>query len=357
MTAKLSLALAFLLSLLCSAPASDWPQFLGPTRDGVYPGNDLADSWPAEGPPHLWQKNVGNGFSGPVVADHKLILFHRLDDMEAVDCLEARTGKPLWHFEYPTAYVDDFGFDPGPRATPSIADGFVYTYGAEGMLHCLAADTGKKIWSVDARKQFHALKGFFGIGCSPLVTSNAVLLNIGGDDGAGIVAFDKTNGAVLWKTSNDRASYSSPALASFDGKPCALFLTRNRLTALDPGQGKILFEYKFGPTESSSVTAATPLVIGDLVFVSGCYGAEAMLLQVKAGQPSELWSSRTCSRIITPPVSSMVVFCTASTAGRIQAWNRDRTCAAWNSRPAGSAGRSFPWARPPSPWPAMTCWS
>ena len=182
-----------------------------------------------------------------------------------MDCFEARSGKALWHFDYPTAYDDDFGFDPGPRATPAIADGRVFTYGAEGMLNCLAADTGKKIWGVDARKQFHAPKGFFGIGCSPLVTSNAVLLNIGGDNGAGIVAFDKATGKMLWKASDDEASYSSPVLATLNGKTCGLFLTRHTLTAIDPVRGSVLFEYKFGPRERNSVTAATPLVAGDLI--------------------------------------------------------------------------------------------
>src|SRR6266581_1683723 len=99
-----------LISLLIAAPAilallahaSDWPQFLGPTRNGIYPGIDLSDAWPKEGPPTVWQRQVGPGFSGPVVAAGKLILFHRLDDKETVECLDAKTGKPLWSFDYPT---------------------------------------------------------------------------------------------------------------------------------------------------------------------------------------------------------------------------------------------------------------
>jgi len=123
----------------------------------------------------VWQKSVGQGFSAPVVAQQKLILFHRLDDKETVECLDAKSGKQLWLFDYPTAYRDDFGFDEGPRATPCIAAGNVYTYGAEGMLHCIDFGTGKKIWSVNAKTEFQAPKGFFGIACSPLVESNSVL--------------------------------------------------------------------------------------------------------------------------------------------------------------------------------------
>src|SRR5882672_6354768 len=112
-----------LLSLLSVVPclASDWPQFLGPTRNGVYAGSALAASWPKDGPPIVWQRKVGPGFSGPAVASGKLILFHRIGDKETVECLDARTGKPLWTYGYPTTYQDDFGFDEGPRAIPAIA--------------------------------------------------------------------------------------------------------------------------------------------------------------------------------------------------------------------------------------------
>ena len=126
--------------------AADWPQFLGPNRNGVYLGTDLAESWPEAGPRVIWQKTLGHGFSGPVVADHKLILFHRLADNETVECLDARTGSNIWSFAYPTHYQDDFGFDDGPRATPTINEGRVYTFGAEGMLHCLDFENGKELW-------------------------------------------------------------------------------------------------------------------------------------------------------------------------------------------------------------------
>src|SRR5690242_7015506 len=121
----------FSLGLFVSAAsgANDWPQFLGPTRNGVYGGLDLAEHWPSEGPRLLWQKTVGHGFSGPAVSGGQLILFHRLGDRETVECLDARTGEPRWKFDYPTTYQDDFGFDDGPRATSSINEGRVYTFG------------------------------------------------------------------------------------------------------------------------------------------------------------------------------------------------------------------------------------
>src|SRR5258708_35783462 len=126
------------LILLCSglaacaaaARAGDWPQFLGPTRDGAYAGTDLAETWPSEGPVRLWKREVGQGFSGPVVAAGRVILFHRVADQETIECLEGKTGKPIWKFGYPTAYRDDFGFDEGPRGTPAISGGRVFTLGA-----------------------------------------------------------------------------------------------------------------------------------------------------------------------------------------------------------------------------------
>lgn len=274
-----------------AARASDWPQFLGPTRNGVYPDASLAAPWPKEGPPLIWQKKAGQGFSGPVVASGKLVLFHRLDDKETIECFEANTGKPIWTFDYPTAYRDDFGFDEGPRATPAIADGRVYTYGAEGALHCLDFVTGTNIWSVNAKTEFHAPKGFFGIACSPSIERNAVLLMVGGRGGAGIVAFDKANGKILWKTTDDEASYSSPIVTTINDRRYALCLTRSGLVATDPPTGKIFFQFPFRPPIGSSVSAATPLIIGDLVFLSASYGAGAVLLKFKENGPEKIWSS------------------------------------------------------------------
>ncbi|MBI4326033.1 MAG: PQQ-like beta-propeller repeat protein, partial [Chloroflexi bacterium] len=272
--------------------AGDWPQFLGPTRNGVYSSPHLSESWPKEGPKLLWQKKTGQGFSGPAVAEGKLILFHRQADQEIVECLDALSGKPLWSFEYATAYQDDFGFDEGPRATPAIAQGRVYTFGAEGALYCLDLASGKKLWSVDTKTEFAAPKGFFGMVCSPLVEGNDVLLNLGGRPGAGIVAFNKVTGQVRWKATEDEASYSSPVAATIHGQRYAFFFTRNGLVAADPALGKVLFDYPWRPPMHASVSVATPLVIDDLVFLSASYHTGAVLLRVNKGRAVEkLWAA------------------------------------------------------------------
>ncbi|HEV7928215.1 MAG TPA: PQQ-binding-like beta-propeller repeat protein [Verrucomicrobiae bacterium] len=290
----MSFKLPFFLTIcVCAAQqvrGGDWPQFLGPTRDGVYAGADLAAAWPKEGPPVVWRKDIGEGFSGPAVAQHQLILFHRLNDQEVVTCLDARTGEPKWTKSYPTSYRDDFGFDEGPRATPCIAQGRIYTFGAEGMLSCLNLADGAMLWQVNTKNKFHPPKGFFGDACSPLVEGNAVLMNIGGSGGAGLVAFDKATGNVLWKCSDDAASYSSPSTASINGHRYAIFFTRAGLEAVDPADGKIQFHYPWRSEMNASVNAATPLIIDDSIFLSACYDTGAILLRVRDNGVEKVWS-------------------------------------------------------------------
>src|SRR5579862_8823489 len=226
--------------------AHDWPQFLGPNRNGVYSDQDISSTWPAVGPSIAWSIEVGHGFAGPVVSNGKLILFHRKDDKERIECFDPATGKSVWASDYATDYSDDFGFDDGPRATPTIVDHRIYTFGAAGMLACWDLENGKQIWSVDSQKEFHSPKGFFGRACSPLVEGKVVIVNVGAD-GAGIVGFDKETGKMIWRSTDDAASYSSPVAATFAGKRRALVLTRVALVALDPESGKVVFSYHFRP--------------------------------------------------------------------------------------------------------------
>ncbi len=271
--------------------AEDWPQFLGPNRNGATTETNLSPIWPKDGPPILWQRKVGQGFSGPVVSSSKLILHHRIGDKEIVECLDGKTGKEIWKSEYPTRYRDDFGFDEGPRATPAIAESLVFTFGAEGMLSGWSLESGAKVWSVDTKARFNAGKGFFGVACSPLVEGNAVILNVGGKDGAGIIALDKSTGRLLWRATDDEASYSSPVASTFNGRRLVLVVTREALVVLDPTDGKSSLRYPWRPPMQASVTAATPLVLGDLLFISASYGTGATLLRFREPEPEKLWST------------------------------------------------------------------
>ncbi len=281
------------LALLCcvaAAQAEDWPQLLGPRRDGSYEGAALAETWPKEGPARTWEMEVGDGFAGPVVAGGKVFIFHRPGAEERLDCLEAETGKLVWSNGHKATYRDDFGFDPGPRAVPTVAGGTVFTYGADGIVSAVAVDGGKTVWRIDAKKDFASRKGFFGRACSPMVLGDLVLLAVGGE-GAGMVGLDAATGKTRWKTTNDEASYSSPTLGVFGGRTNALFLVRNALVGLDPTSGKVLHRHPFAPTMSASVTGATPLVIGDMVFISASYGAGAEVVRMANGKARTMWKS------------------------------------------------------------------
>jgi len=282
---------ALLLAAASPLSAQDWPQFLGPNRNGSTSVTNLAAQWPKDGPPVVWQRKVGQGFAGQVVSGGRLILFHRIENKELVECLDAKSGNELWKADYATSYVDQMGHEPGPRATPAIADGRVYTFGAEGMMSCWSLADGRKLWSVATGNEFGARLGFFGLACSPLVEGNAVIVNVGGRSGAGIVAFDKATGKVLWKTSDDEASYASPVTATIGGKRMAFVLTREALECLSPSDGKSIFRYPWRPSMHASVSGATPLVVGDQIFISACYDKGATLLRFKEGGPQQIWSS------------------------------------------------------------------
>jgi outer membrane protein assembly factor BamB len=274
---------AFAFSVLM---AQDWPQHLGPTRDGRYTGPWSEKSTFSQ----VWSRKVGEGFSGPVLAGGLLILFHRQGGQEVVESLDPATGKTQWTFSYPTAYRDDFGFSEGPRGTPAVSDNRVYTYGAEGMLHSIDLGTGKKVWSIDTRKEYGVRKEFFGTGCSPLVDNGRVLMTLGGTNDAGIAAFDAASGKLLWKALGNEAGYSSPVMASIGGAPRALFFTREGLVDADPATGKIRFQYRWRARQQASVNAAVPLVSGSQVFLSASYGTGAALLEIASAPPKVIWS-------------------------------------------------------------------
>ncbi len=274
---------------LLRAAADDWPQYLGAARDGVYRGTPLAERWPAGGPRRLWTRPVGAGFSGPVVADGRLILFHRIKNDEVIEALNPASGTPLWRYAYATTYRDDFGFDEGPRAVPVVANGIVYTFGAQGQLHAVGLADGKRRWSEDTAARFRVAKGFFGAAGSPIVEDGRVIANVGGR-GAGIVAFDAATGRVLWTATDDEASYSSPVAATVGGRRLVIFLTRAGLVGLDPVNGAVAFRRPWRARAAASVNAASPIVVGSELFVSAEYGPGAGLLRIDGAALVDVWT-------------------------------------------------------------------
>jgi outer membrane protein assembly factor BamB len=280
--------------LTALASAADWPQFLGPQRNGVSEESGLALTWPREGPPRVWRKEIGTGYSGPVVAGDWLILFHRLQDQEVVAALDAATGKERWSFRYTTAYHDDYGKGDGPRSTPLIAGDRVYTLGAEGHLHCLELKTGQKVWDRTLNTDYEVRKGFFGVATSPILEADHLIINVGGK-AAGIVALDKDTGKEVWRATDHEASYSSPVAATVGGTRYVFFFTREGLAALDPRDGRVLQSKHWRSRSNTSVNAASPVVVDDQVFLSASYGTGAVLLKVSKDSLAEIWKGEELS--------------------------------------------------------------
>jgi outer membrane protein assembly factor BamB len=282
----------------------DWPCFLGPTHDGVSPEKGIVTQWPKEGLRVLWEAEMGMGFAAPVVSKGRLFHFDRFGNNARLTCRNAETRKRLWTFEYPTDYRDLYGYSPGPRACPIVDEDRVYLHGVEGMLYCIDAISGKEIWKVDTKKEFHFHQNFFGVGSVPLVEGDLLIVPVGGSppgprptdlrqakgNGTGIVAFDKKTGEVRYKTSDELASFSSPVSATMDGKRWCFYFARGGLLGFEPTSGKVLLHYPWRASIEESAIASNPLILGDRVLISECYQKGSALLRVKPGQAEEIWT-------------------------------------------------------------------
>jgi outer membrane protein assembly factor BamB len=280
------------LSILLVSPAAgaDWPQFLGPTRDGVSPETGLVDSWPRTGPPVVWRRDVGDGYAGPVVAGGRLVLFHRDGDRELVECLDAATGKTLWKHAEATSYSDPLGKGDGPRSTPAVADGHVFSLSPGGRLLCLRLADGTKLWQRMLLEDYEVPPSYFGVGTSPLVEGGRVLVNVGAKD-AGVVALDAGTGREAWRATGQGASYSSPVAATIDGVRHVFFFTREGLVSVDPATGAVRFAKRWRSRMDASVNAASPVVFDGHVFLSACYGTGAVLLKVRKDGVDAVWKN------------------------------------------------------------------
>lgn len=285
---------------------SDWPGFLGPTANGVSPEKGILTTWPKDGLKVVWEAPMGQGFAPPAVSRGRLFHFDRFGDNNRLTCRNAETGKRLWAFEYPTDYVDMYGYSPGPRACPVVDNDRVYIHGPEGMLHCLAAEDGKELWKVDTRKEYHFHQNFFGVGSVPVVSEDLLIVPIGGSpkglrpedfreargNGTGIVGFDKRTGKEVYRTSDELASYSSPVLATIGGRRLGLYFARGGLVGFDPKAGKVEFRFPWRAKVLESVNASNPVVVGDKVLITECYGPGAALVKVADGKCEAVWTDK-----------------------------------------------------------------
>lgn len=270
----------------------DWPAFLGPRQDNTSRETGLLKKWPAAGPTKVWSHSVGNAYSAPVTARGRLVVFHRLQNNEVVECLDTRAGKSLWSFRYPTHYDDQYGYNNGPRSSPAIDGNRIYSYGAEGILTCLEFETGRLLWQRPVNSEFRVPQGFFGAGTAPLIEGDLLLLNLGGPEGAGVVAFDKITGKTVWKSSSDGASYSTPVVRAIHGERLGIFFTQNGLLVLGAKTGTERYRFPFRSRTYESVNAASPVVVGDVVFLSATYNVGAVALKMEPGGLKTLWRDR-----------------------------------------------------------------
>lgn len=287
-----------------AAPVVDWPSFLGPGGDGKTTERGLK-AWPANGPAIQWQLPVGEGYSAPIIVQGKCLIFDRVRNLVRCRCVSVADASEFWAFTYPSTYVDKYNYDGGPRSTP-VSDGtHVYLHGPEGMLHCVTLAEGKLVWKVDTFAQFGVVPNFFGVGSTPLILDNKLIVHVGGSpagqqdkhlseatsNGSAIVAFDKTTGKVLYQCGNDLASYASPQITTLGGKQYGLIFARDGLIGFEPNQGKEIFRHPFRARILESVNVSNALVKGDQILLSESYAVGSTLLQFKNDAVSTLWTA------------------------------------------------------------------
>lgn len=283
------------------AAAGDWPQWLGPTRDAVSP--ETVAPW-QDAPKVLWRQPVGEGHSSPVVADGRVFLHTKVKDKDAEEltAFDALTGKPRWHAIYPrTAFKTMFG--DGPRATPAVHGGHVYTFGLTGVLTCYNVADGRQVWQADTLKQFSAPNLTFGVSCSPLVEGDAVLVNVGGK-GASVIAFEKERGKVAWQALDDAASYSSPIAFGEGVGRQVVFLTRQGVVSLNPVNGNLHWSYPL--VDKLSESSTTPVRAGNTLLASSVtFGSAGLTLRDKGGKPGydEAWKNSALTCYFSTPVA------------------------------------------------------
>jgi outer membrane protein assembly factor BamB len=290
---RIFLAVLFVLFVLASQAmaqtAAIWPQWRGPNRDGISKETGLLKQWPAEGPPLVWKAaGAGRGYSSFSIADGKLFTMGLRGDREFVVAFDVATGKEAWATAHGSAFRNDRG--DGPRGTPTVDGDRVYALGGDGQLSALEARTGKIVWTKNVLREFGGENITWGISESPLVLGNKVLVNPGGPN-ASIVALNKADGGVIWKSQSDRAGYSSAIPVEINGATQVVFFTSERAVGLDAKDGRLLWEYARPANNVANV--ATPIVRANRVFISSDYGTGGGVVEIKPdNKPQEIWFTK-----------------------------------------------------------------
>ncbi len=269
--------------------AGEWPQWRGPNRDGISKETGLLKQWPDSGPPLVWKAaGAGRGYSSLSISSGRMYTMGLRGDREFVIAFDVATGKEAWSTAHGTAYRDSRG--DGPRGTPTVDGDRIYSLGGNGDLSSIDVKTGKIVWGINILQKFGGENIGWGISESPLVIGDKVLVNAGGP-GASIVALNKKDGSLIWKSQSDKAGYSSAMPVTVGNTTQVVFFTQDRAVGLDLKDGKLLWEY---PRPANNVAnVATPVVRGNRVWISSDYGTGGGVVEIKAdGKASELYFTK-----------------------------------------------------------------
>ncbi|MSR58005.1 MAG: alcohol dehydrogenase [Planctomycetaceae bacterium] len=260
-----------------SASTGEWPQFLGPHRNGVSQETGLLTAWPGEGPREVWRVDGGQGMSGPAISCGRLFTLVQRSGRQFVVCLDATDGSPRWEAEVSPAYRNQMG--DGPRATPSVSGEVVYVFTGDGVLAALKVGDGTVIWKKDVVAEFGGKPTDYGMACSPLVVGERVIVTVGAPQ-ATVVALSCSTGAVTWAAGSDLPpGYSSPAVLMVGGREQLVAFHGAGAFGLDPTSGEELWSYPYVTDFACNI--ATPLAVDDRVFLSAGENHGSVLLALK----------------------------------------------------------------------------
>ncbi len=297
------LALAAFAVGACAA--DDWPQWRGPHRDGALASFLAPKSWPAR-LQRKWTLTVGEGHASPVFASGKIFAFTRQQAEEVLTCIDPALGKVLWRAAYPAPYKVNPAADrhgPGPKSTPVVDRGRVFTLGIGGVLSSFDAATGKPGWRKNFSADFRETSPLYGSAVSPVVDGGMVIAHVGGHDDGALMAFDGATGAVKWKWNGDGPGYASPILVDLAGKRQVVTQTQQNIVGVAAATGELLWKIPF--TTEFTQNAVTPLRFGDTLIFSGLSnGTRAVRVSTKDGKwtTETVWHNREMSMYMNSPV-------------------------------------------------------
>jgi len=283
--------------------SGDWPGHLGPNRNGVASSDEKVAQQLDVAPQVDWTIPAGMGYAGASISDNQVCLFDHLDQQERLRLVSLDKGSLIWEKRYPSTYRGGMDSDHGPRCVPTILQEAIVLYSAAGELTLVNRRDGATIWTRALRKEYGADDGYFGAGSTPLVIADLIVVNVGSKNG-GVVAVSIEDGKDVWKTDNSEASYASPIFLTIKGKSRVLVPTRLKTILLDPTDGKVLSEIRFG-ARGPSVVAATPIPIdAERIFLTSSYGVGTLVVDSQSDRLIEVLRNGLMNSQYATPVFS-----------------------------------------------------